>query len=764
MTERRCHVSGEGRSSNRLPDWAAQGAVVLEFLQKTGRLSEIANQLHVRRHGGYSSLDFVVFAILYFASGLRCGFKEFGRRSAPDRRRLGALAGRKRLMSPSSVSRFLSAVEGPAAHAFGDWLLREGVDGRSLLAHPSTATRDAVGGRWQLFDWDPTVTALRHRALPRGEDLPEPRRRSDASTAPGYSGRKRGDVQLSRGTLQHAGSGLWLQLHVAEGNGEHREASQRAIDAVVNTANAAEIGLDSVVLRADGAAGNVPFMTACTEAGIGWLTRLARYELLDDPEVRAHLDRADWVKVPDSGSGPTRQAAELGTWELPAATGTTRRDGRAYEPVRTRVVVTRFATDEDRGAGVVIDEMKYELFATSLPAEPWPPAEVVACYHGRAGLENRFGQEDRELGLDHVFSYRLPGQALVSAIGLFVWNVQTLLGFELESPPLDLPAQERAQPRQAEGGPSLDASASRATRRPETRSPPPSPSPPPPLRHLETEPFSKLRNEMNAIYDVIHRRLPEGWQWDDKRVGLICPRGAYAVPQTVYRASRHKLKVRFNVAAVHCRTCPLRSGCTNSVTPDFQKRIDVSVAKAIGRRLMHLLKRTGRIRRALVREDRERIHGDAQPRHRRPDDPVHPIGPTTPEPSRRADNWESEIAPPPQRPVWVGLPTLLLCGLMLSSPGVLLPAVLRRAFQQACESVEISLSITGKPFKPQPACYAPTAAHRQHRRLTYQELRDRMALPPPLAVDIHLNTPHVRLRKLLEQAETQARSAIPKAA
>ena len=48
------------------------------------------------------------------------------------------------------------------------------------------------------------MTTLRHRALPVGEDLPEPLRDSEATGKPGYKGRKRGDSRLLHWSCVHA--------------------------------------------------------------------------------------------------------------------------------------------------------------------------------------------------------------------------------------------------------------------------------------------------------------------------------------------------------------------------------------------------------------------------------------------------------------------------------------------------------------------------------------------------------------------------------
>ena len=109
---------------------------------------------------------------------------------------------------------------------FVPWLLLEGCDAKDVLSHPAVLSHDALGDPWHVFDFDPTTTVLRHRALPQGDHLPAGRRRSHEYSS-GYGGRKRGDVQLSRATLQHAGSGLWTGIWTGPGNGRWRQHSQQ---------------------------------------------------------------------------------------------------------------------------------------------------------------------------------------------------------------------------------------------------------------------------------------------------------------------------------------------------------------------------------------------------------------------------------------------------------------------------------------------------------------------------------------------------------
>jgi hypothetical protein len=151
---------------------------------------------------------------------------------------------------------------------------------------------------------------------------------------------------------------------------------------------------------------------ACRDHGVPYLTRLNRLDLLDQPDVARALRGGRWHMVPDSRSGPRRSALDLGIVTVPPGADTRRADGTPYEPVATRVVVSRYPRAEKAEHGRVLDGWQYELFAVDVSADALPAAEVVAAYFGRGGQENRFAQEDREAGLDRIFSYHLPGQEL----------------------------------------------------------------------------------------------------------------------------------------------------------------------------------------------------------------------------------------------------------------------------------------------------------------------------------------------------------------
>ncbi len=76
---------------------------------------------------------------------------------------------------------------------------------------------------WMVFDIDGTREAIRQRALPRGEDLPPTFRRLDDVCAPGYRGRKRGEVVRTRTTVSQAHNYQWLSSFGNRGSGSYRE-------------------------------------------------------------------------------------------------------------------------------------------------------------------------------------------------------------------------------------------------------------------------------------------------------------------------------------------------------------------------------------------------------------------------------------------------------------------------------------------------------------------------------------------------------------
>ena len=431
----------------RLPKDFSMGAVLVEWLIQTGTWQELDKRFRVnRKAGGYVALDFVLFLLLFFAFSVRLSLKDFGKRAAPYRRELGALCERVNLATPASLSRGLQRVTPEQVRELMPWLLTEACNARDVLRHPAAADYDTQGQRWDVFDWDGTRKGIRQRALVDNADYPTAERLGAKLGKPGYTGRKRGELVLGRAVLSHTGSGLWIYEHQTAGHAETVEGLADALDALVKTLHYAELPRDRAVLRYDGGGGNVPSLCAIRSRDIVPLVRLATYRLLHDPDITETLTQARWDEVPCSGSGPVRQATELGIVRVMPSSKTRNENKEHYEPVDIRVVVSRFACPEGKsGTGHEIDGYQYELFATDLENELWPAPEVVTLYYGREGEENRFAQEDRELQLDRILSKTPGGQFLATLVGLWTWNLEICHGYALDPPPPTMPKPSARQ-------------------------------------------------------------------------------------------------------------------------------------------------------------------------------------------------------------------------------------------------------------------------------------------------------------------------------
>jgi len=716
MTEALRSVTVDLRSdTERIPEMCSEGALIVQDLVASGRMAELGERLQIQREGGYTGLDVFVVLVYFYAAHMRLGIKRFYQRVRGCLAQLAGLANRRTLPTPASVSRALAAVDS-GLEEFGTWLLYEAPEARPVLLHPAVLHRDGRGDGWHVFDFDPTRTVMRHRALPRRPDLPPARRRTHEAR-PGYQGRKRGHVQLSRSTLQHAGSGLWLGIWTAAGNGDFRRHAEKAARVVRQTCMAVAHDPGRALLRADGEGGNTPFITACQESGIRFLTRSAHYTLLDQPAIRRHLNEATWHEVEDSGSGPQRQATELGWFTLPCAPKTVRDDGTPYAPVQARLVVSRYSTDQSRGSGHLIADWKYEMYATDLLEGAWPAPEVVTTYYGRTGQENRFGQEDRELGLDRIVSYHLPGQHLANLVGLFVWNLQTCKGLPLldvpdrlqkqlarqvvvaeAAPPLEVPPiredVEEALPVDAEGE-ALPAAA-------ESGLP------------VQPEPIEAQEQLDEVLATLDWTQLLDGrgdWTWKASTAELLCPNGSPATLTAVklYRSSANG-QMRFLVPLPACNGCPVRQVCTESSAPSFRKELGLTVPGSVATRVHELL---------------------AAIRGRLPS--------LTP---RRPPLKDRQPQPPPQGVVatW-RLSSASLPPKLAPRAAVLSPAVLRRAFCQTCVDVAIHVAvINSQSAKPSNPAIAYTAAERQHRRRTFAQRHSYNARKPDDVIHVRLET------------------------
>ena len=561
MARRKVEITLNSEDPARIPDNLVEGATMLLDLERRGVLDQIGERLKIRRQGGYCGLDVWIVLWLFVSSGATSGVKKFWEVLRPFQKRVAAMAGRRKLSSPASLSRALGAIEPELLREASQWLLLDVADIDDVLRHPAMQTYDAHGRNWHVFDLDPSVVTLRHRSLPVDDGLPEVRRRSEDTGAPGYSGRKRGDIQFRQISMNHAGSSAWIHSHLSTGNGDGVIDFDPVLDSLIATSERLEHPVERTLLRMDGEYGNVPFFSLCRERGVPFITRLNRPKLFDDPEILARLRGAMWNLVEDSKCGPQRSAADIGMISIAPGAKTMRPDGTTYEPVTLRVVACIFPKRGKAKRGRTLDGWQVELFAADLPADAWRAHEVITAYYARNSLENRIGQGDRELGIDRVVSYHLPGQELATLVGLSLWNLRLARGFEMERPPEVRPAQRLHKSRVDDRVPAAW-----------------------PRDHVARDALADL-----DWPELLARR--SGWSWDRATGELRCDQDR-PLRLTTVRSAPHaegRTAIIFRRPTGGCEQCASRPDCLHTDRENASKQAEFSVPTEIAAKLRERL-------------------------------------------------------------------------------------------------------------------------------------------------------------------------------
>jgi hypothetical protein len=205
------HVSVTIQTSSEpvpvVPGWFGEVTLIVHHLNHLGALSAISERVRFarRRFGRYEVIDFVAVLFGYAISGERT-LEAFYKVLQPWAEPFMALFGRKQLPAHSTLSRFLAALTETPVEALRTLFLDD------LLSRPLSGEKqtgglvDRAGHEWVVFDLDGTREAARQRALPQTEELPPARRRLDEVCAPGYRGRKRGQVVRTRTVVSQAHS------------------------------------------------------------------------------------------------------------------------------------------------------------------------------------------------------------------------------------------------------------------------------------------------------------------------------------------------------------------------------------------------------------------------------------------------------------------------------------------------------------------------------------------------------------------------------
>lgn len=363
-------------------------------------------------------------------------------------------------------------------------------------------------------------------------------------------------------------------------------------------------------------------------------------------------------------------------------------------------------------------------------------------------------QEDRELGLDRIFSYHPAGQQLASLVGLFVWNFSICRGLEIERPPEDLPDQPVAdcalvvETPLLRGGPPVETTSSDRTVEDASNAVSdaaaasagakssagndlsgPTKVPPCPSEVSESSPGDTASQPTSAgdvapprdrptqqrtcraidLTETTRRRVIEaldaidwdrvlhkhvGWQWRAPEGGLQCPAKAVLPLLRMERVNSHKdrqVRARFQADWGVCDSCKLRTSCFRSDDPCYRKDVRLPMPSSHAEPLYALW---------LSVAQRSPTRRHAAPPSSAPGRPIWRLKPLS---------WE-----PPGQPI--------ARAELAVSPPTLLPAELRKLTRRLARCVELHVDVKLPPTRPSRSptlAYSP--AERQKRRLTWRE-------------------------------------------
>src|SRR6266702_3170537 len=347
------------------PCWFGEVTVIAHCLKHQGVLSAIEAQVRFarRRFGHYDLIDFVAVLIGYAISGQRT-LERFYERVQPCANAFMALFGRDRLPARSTLSRFLASLDHAVVEALRTLFLQDVLARPLVKEEQADGLWDRQGNRFFVFDVDGTREAARQRALPQTADRPVPQRRLDDLCAPGYTGRKRGEVVRTRTTVLQAHTHQWLATLGNAGNGQYRTELRRAVAAIQWYCKAHEFPEGRGLLRLDGQYGTGAVLTDL--AGFSYVTRGKDYQILDQVEVQARLHLPPDQQFSRPESSMVRTLYDCSDVAI------------GPSGLRCRVVVaTHPAGTAKSRIGVTRDGVVYELFLTNLPQQAFTAADVV---------------------------------------------------------------------------------------------------------------------------------------------------------------------------------------------------------------------------------------------------------------------------------------------------------------------------------------------------------------------------------------------------
>jgi len=535
MTQSSVHIQIAPESVPSVPPWLGEVAAFAQVLTHTGILKAIQGQVRFARarFGHYDLIDFVTVLIGYALSG-EPTMLAFYERLLPFAEPFMALFGRHRLPHRSTLSRFLAALDQSTVEALRT-LFQKDLLARQPFASPG-GMFDRTEKPWTVVDVDGTRQAARQRALPQTEFLPVPHRRFDQVCAPGYQGRKRGEVVRTRTVMLQAHTHQFLGTFGESGNEDYRGELRRAVQVITSYATQLGLPTASMLLRLDGLYGDAAPLLDVLSADLGVLARSRAYHLLDLEVVQQRLLRApDQVRThPESGM--TRAL-----YNCPAVPLTP-----AGPEVRL-VVATHDATSSSSAVGVERDGTVYELFVSTLPSPAFTASDMLDLYLHRGSFETVLADEDVEQNADRWYSHTPCGQEFSQILAQWIWNLRLELGQTLSSSELRL--TEFAEALAADPAQTCESATIRN---------------PTPVVAYGPPKFARP-SFTHGFPGSAFTPQPDGT--------LRCPANHPLYPQEQRLERDGSLRVLYAARIGYCRNCPLRAQCQESSTTIKPRRV-----------------------------------------------------------------------------------------------------------------------------------------------------------------------------------------------
>jgi hypothetical protein len=445
-----------------------------------------------------------------------------------------ALFGRNRLPHRSTLSRFLAALD------------QASVEALRLLFQKDLLTRkpfpslgglfDRTGGQWMVIDVDGTRQAARQRALPQTDALPAPHRRFDEVCAPGYHGRKRGEVVRTRTVVLQTHTHQLLGTFGGPGNGDYRGELRRAIGVITSYATHLGLSPASVLVRLDGLYGDAAPLLDVLSAGLGVITRSRAYHLLELPVVKQALAHPPDHVSAHPESHTTRALYDCASVPL-TPTG----------PEMRLIIATHPGISSDPAVGIERDGEVYELFVSTLPRRAFTASDVLDLYLHRGSFETVLADEDEEQQMDRWYSHTPCGQEFAQILAQWMWNVRLELGQQLA--PAELRTTEFA-PLHAAEMPSADE---------------PSPVKAPSPAIIYGPPQWARSSFTHGFPGSAFTPQSDGT--------LLCPANHPLYLQEQRPERDGSLRLLYAARIGHCRSCPLRAQCQESSTTLKPRRV-----------------------------------------------------------------------------------------------------------------------------------------------------------------------------------------------